>query len=109
MVLSNLKTYVLLTIKTEEGNVEVVLGRSGEFRIVEPGTNKVIVTNNIPYGSYLYVKDGSKITKGDEFVHGIRTTRLSYLNLQVKLSLMLYWKVSLSVKNRMSKLVTVKK
>jgi len=51
--------------KTEEGIVDVVLGRSGEFRIVEQGTNKVIVTNNIPYGSYLYVKDGSKIKKGD--------------------------------------------
>ncbi|MCO5947228.1 DNA-directed RNA polymerase subunit beta' [Mucilaginibacter flavidus] len=51
--------------KTEEGLVEVVLGRSGEFRIVEEGTNKVIVTNNIPYGAYLYIKDGSKITKGD--------------------------------------------
>ena len=50
---------------TEEGPVEVVLGRSGEFRIVEAGTNKVIVSNNIPYGAYLYVKDGSKITKGD--------------------------------------------
>lgn len=51
--------------KTEEGDVDVVLGRSGEFRIVEEGSNKVIVTNNIPYGSYLYVKDGSKITRGD--------------------------------------------
>jgi DNA-directed RNA polymerase subunit beta' len=51
--------------KTEDGLVEVVLGRSGEFRIVEEGTNKVIVTNNIPYGAYLYVKDGSKIAKGD--------------------------------------------
>lgn len=49
----------------EEGDVEVVLGRSGEFRIVEEGSNKVIVTNNIPYGSYLYVKDGSKIKRGD--------------------------------------------
>jgi len=49
----------------EDGQVEVVLGRSGEFRIVEEGSNKVIVTNNIPYGSYLYIKDGSKITKGD--------------------------------------------
>src|SRR5277367_1040000 len=51
--------------ETEEGKVEVVLGRSGEFRIVEQGSNKVIMTNNIPYGSYLYVKDGSKITKGE--------------------------------------------
>src|SRR5476651_602743 len=52
--------------KTEEGSVEVVLGRSGEFRIVEQGTNKVIVTNNIPYGAYLYVKDGTKISRGDK-------------------------------------------
>jgi len=52
-------------LETEEGPVEVVLGRSGEFRILEQGSNKVIMTNNIPYGSYLYVKDGSKITKGD--------------------------------------------
>jgi len=51
--------------KTEEGIVDVVLGRSGEFRIVEQSTNKVIVTNNIPYGAYLYVKDGSKISRGD--------------------------------------------
>jgi DNA-directed RNA polymerase subunit beta' len=54
-----------VTYKTDEGNVDVVLGRSGEFRIVEAGTNKVIVTNNIPYGAYLYVKDGSKINRGD--------------------------------------------
>lgn len=49
----------------EEGAVDVVLGRSGEFRIVEEGSNKVIVSNNIPYGAYLYIKDGSKIKRGD--------------------------------------------
>ena len=54
-----------VSYKTEEGPVDVVLGRSGEFRIVEEGTNKIIVTNNIPYGAYLYVKDGSTIKKGD--------------------------------------------
>ncbi|WP_411275055.1 DNA-directed RNA polymerase subunit beta' [Daejeonella sp.] len=52
--------------QTEEGPLEVVLGRSGEFRIVEPGTNKMIMANNIPYGAYLYVKDGDKISKGDK-------------------------------------------
>ncbi|QKJ31500.1 DNA-directed RNA polymerase subunit beta' [Mucilaginibacter mali] len=50
----------------EDGAVDVVLGRSGEFRILEAGSNKVIMTNNIPYGSYLYVKDGSKINRGDK-------------------------------------------
>ncbi|RYY36534.1 MAG: DNA-directed RNA polymerase subunit beta' [Sphingobacteriaceae bacterium] len=58
----NVRTVVL---ETEEGPVDVVLGRSGEFRIIEPGSNKVIMTNNIPYGAYLYVQDGSKIAKGD--------------------------------------------
>jgi DNA-directed RNA polymerase subunit beta' len=52
--------------KTEEGTLEVVLGRSGEFRIVEPGTNKMIMANNIPYGAFLYVTDGAKISKGDK-------------------------------------------
>ncbi len=51
--------------KTEDGEVDVVLGRSGEFRIIEKDTNKVIMTNNIPYGSYLYIQDNSQITKGD--------------------------------------------
>ncbi|EOR92964.1 DNA-directed RNA polymerase beta' subunit [Arcticibacter svalbardensis MN12-7] len=50
---------------TEEGPVEVVLGRSGEFRIIEAGTGRMIMTNNIPYGSYLYVKEGQQLVKGD--------------------------------------------
>ena len=49
--------------QTEEGTVQVVLGRSGEFRIVEPGTGRVIVTNNIPYGAFLFVKEGDKLNK----------------------------------------------
>ncbi len=51
---------------TTEGTLEVVLGRSGEFRIVEPGTQKMIMSNNIPYGAFLYVKDGANISKGDK-------------------------------------------
>jgi DNA-directed RNA polymerase subunit beta' len=53
---------------TEDGVIDIVLGRSGEFRIVEPGTNKVIVNNNIPYGAFLYVKEGDKVAKGDKIV-----------------------------------------
>ncbi|MDP3467437.1 MAG: DNA-directed RNA polymerase subunit beta' [Daejeonella sp.] len=52
--------------ETPEGTLEVVLGRSGEFRIVEPGTKKMIMSNNIPYGAFLFVKDGAKISKGDK-------------------------------------------
>ena len=52
---------------TNEGEkIEVVLGRSGELRIVEKATNKVLITNNVPYGSFLKVKDGATVKKGDE-------------------------------------------
>ncbi len=54
-----------VSYETEDGPVDVVLGRSGEFRISDPKTRRVIVTNNIPYGSYLYVKEGDKVEKGD--------------------------------------------
>jgi len=43
----------------------IVLGRSGEFRVVDTDTNKVVMTNNIPYGSYLFVNDGDKVNVGD--------------------------------------------
>jgi len=52
--------------ETEDGMQQVVLGRSGEFKIIEPGTDKVLMTNNIPYGSFLFVEDGAKVTKGDK-------------------------------------------
>jgi len=51
--------------ETEEGKLQIVLGRSGEFRILDPESKKVLMTNNIPYGSFLYVADGDKLTKGD--------------------------------------------
>ncbi|MCL4637374.1 MULTISPECIES: DNA-directed RNA polymerase subunit beta' [Olivibacter] len=51
--------------ETEEGKLHIVLGRSGEFRILDPESKKVLMTNNIPYGSFLYIADGDKVTKGD--------------------------------------------
>jgi DNA-directed RNA polymerase subunit beta' len=49
----------------EKRMVEVVAGRSGEVRVLEPKTNTIIVTYNIPYGSIMEVKDGASIKKGD--------------------------------------------
>ncbi len=43
---------------------EVVIGRSGEVRIMDPNTKAVLQSNNIPYGAHLFVRDGSKIEKG---------------------------------------------
>jgi len=54
-----------VSYETEEGPVDIVLGRSGEFRIIEPETRKVIMANNIPYGASLFVKEGDKVSKGD--------------------------------------------
>ncbi|MEO5911469.1 MAG: DNA-directed RNA polymerase subunit beta' [Pelobium sp.] len=59
----NLRT---VTKKTDDGEIEVVLGRSGEFKITDPNSGRVIMTNNIPYGSFLFVKEGDKVTKGDK-------------------------------------------
>ncbi|GJM62072.1 MULTISPECIES: DNA-directed RNA polymerase subunit beta' [Persicobacter] len=45
---------------------DVVMGRTGEVRIVDEKTGKTLMTNNVPYGSYLKLKDGAKVEKGDK-------------------------------------------
>ncbi|MFN3849562.1 MAG: DNA-directed RNA polymerase subunit beta' [Spirosomataceae bacterium] len=60
------------TVQSEdkEGNPEtVVIARRGEIRILEEGTNQILITNNIPYGAVLEVKDGQKIKKGEVLCH----------------------------------------
>ena len=57
----------LRTVEREDDKgekVEVVIGRSAEFRIIDPKTNVVLMTGNIPYGSNVYTK-GGKVKKGD--------------------------------------------
>ena len=44
---------------------EVVIGRSGELRIVDENTKVVLASFNLPYGSHLFVKEGNKVKKGD--------------------------------------------
>jgi DNA-directed RNA polymerase subunit beta' len=51
---------------TEDGEVKpVVIGRTGEINIVDEATERVVITNNIPYGAILAVKNGQKVKKGD--------------------------------------------
>jgi DNA-directed RNA polymerase subunit beta' len=45
--------------------VTVVMGRSGEIRINEAKSGKTLVSNHVPYGAILNVKDGQKVAKGD--------------------------------------------
>ncbi len=44
---------------------QVVIGRTGEISIVEENSERVLITNNIPYGATLAVKNGQKVKKGD--------------------------------------------
>ncbi|RAI99696.1 DNA-directed RNA polymerase subunit beta' [Chitinophaga skermanii] len=52
--------------ENKEGDkVHVVIGRTGEVRIMDVKNDRLLITNNVPYGSTLLVKDGQKVAKGD--------------------------------------------
>jgi DNA-directed RNA polymerase subunit beta' len=58
----------LKTVKGEdaEGNeVDIVISRTSEIKVVDKKTGIVLSTNNIPYGSSIFVKDGQTLKKGD--------------------------------------------
>src|SRR5690606_17290465 len=49
-----------------QGNsVDVVISRTSELKLVDAKTGITLSTNNIPYGSFIYVKPGEKVSKGD--------------------------------------------
>jgi len=52
--------------KTEEGEeVDIVIGRLAELRIIDKNTNIALTTNPIPYGAKLFIKNGAEIKKDD--------------------------------------------
>ena len=60
----------LRTVKTDEvdangRNVEVVIGRMTEMRIIDPNTKMMLTNANIPYGSKLFFDNGATVKKGD--------------------------------------------
>ena len=58
----------LRTVKStdETGKeIQVVVGRLAEMRIVDPNTKIVLNSTNIPYGSKLYFNNGDLLKKGD--------------------------------------------
>jgi DNA-directed RNA polymerase subunit beta' len=59
----------VLTTNNEGNQVSVVMGRSGEIRIVEESTQKILTTNHVPYGAFLKIKEGQNVTKGDELCY----------------------------------------
>jgi len=51
---------------TQDGEKElVVVGRSGEIKVLDAKTKEMLNTLNVPYGSILVVKDKQKVKKGD--------------------------------------------
>ena len=60
----------LRTVTTDEigpngKNVQVVIGRLAEMRIMDPNTGMMLTNANIPYGSKLFFENGDTIKKGD--------------------------------------------
>jgi DNA-directed RNA polymerase subunit beta' len=56
----------LTTINDDKEKMEVVMGRTGEIQILDPKTKKVLISNHVPYGAFLEVKEGQKIAKDDQ-------------------------------------------
>ena len=53
------------TINNDGNKVKVVIGRTGEVRIMDVKNDRLMITNNVPYGAILAVKDGAQVKKGD--------------------------------------------
>ena len=56
----------LKTVKGEdnEGNeVDIIISRTSEIKILDPKSGNILSTNILPYGSYLYKHDGDKVAK----------------------------------------------
>jgi DNA-directed RNA polymerase subunit beta' len=58
----------LKTVKGEDNEgkaIDIVISRTSEIKLVDKKTGIVLSTNNIPYGSSVFVKDGAELSKGD--------------------------------------------
>ncbi|WP_353778182.1 DNA-directed RNA polymerase subunit beta' [Winogradskyella sp. 3972H.M.0a.05] len=58
----------LKTVKGVDGNgeeIDIVISRTSEIKLVDAKTGIVLSTNNIPYGSTIYIKNKAKLKKGD--------------------------------------------
>ncbi len=52
-------------LNNEGEKIQVVIGRTGEVRIMDLKNDRLLITNNVPYGAILAVKDGQNVKKGD--------------------------------------------
>jgi DNA-directed RNA polymerase subunit beta' len=56
------------TTDRDNNKVKVVMGRTGEIRILDD-EKRALISNNVPYGTFLKVKDGQKVEKGEELCY----------------------------------------
>ncbi|MDT0608350.1 DNA-directed RNA polymerase subunit beta' [Croceitalea rosinachiae] len=61
--IEDLRTVVGENSEGEKSNI--VISRTSEIKIIDEKTGITLSTNNIPYGSQLFIKNGAKIKKGD--------------------------------------------
>jgi DNA-directed RNA polymerase subunit beta' len=61
--IEDLKTVSGITANGEKA--DIVISRSTELKLVDANTGNLLNNHNIPYGSSIFVKSGSKIKKGD--------------------------------------------
>jgi len=60
------------SIKTVDGTdaagnkLQVVVSRTGELRVIDTKTNRVLANNHIQYGSFIFVNEGQEVNKGDK-------------------------------------------
>ena len=50
---------------SEDKPADIVISRTSEIKIVDANTGITLSTNNIPYGSQLFIKSGKAVKKGD--------------------------------------------
>jgi DNA-directed RNA polymerase subunit beta' len=58
----------LKTVKGQDSegkDASIVISRTAELKLVDETTKNVLNTHNIPYGSSIFIKNSSKIKKGD--------------------------------------------
>jgi DNA-directed RNA polymerase subunit beta' len=56
----------LPTTDNDGNKINVVMGRTGEILVMDPKTDKVLITYHVPYGAILEVNEGDKVEKGQQ-------------------------------------------
>ena len=57
------------TTNPQGEKIDVIISRSCELRLLDPTDNRVLMHKHMPYGSYLRVKQGELVEKGQEICY----------------------------------------